>query len=85
MKDDFPELDAYTWEGFAARHSIDLKQVVELYREGRGPRVYRVNGLPYISREEAARWRAEQTERTPQGLISLSGRKRRVKALGDEI
>jgi hypothetical protein len=58
------EFDCYTIEEFCRRHGIGKQFYYYLRREGIGPQTLKLGGKVLITKEAAARWRAEREAAT---------------------
>jgi hypothetical protein len=54
------EADAYSLTEFCQRHRISLQLFYKLVTQGQAPATFRVGTRVLVSREAAARWRAER-------------------------
>ena len=54
------EADAYSLSEFCQRHRISLQLFYKLVTQGQAPATFRVGTRVLVSREAAARWRAER-------------------------
>lgn len=54
------DLDAYSLAEFCRRHSISLQLFYKLVTQGIAPVTFRVGTRVLVSKESAARWRAER-------------------------
>jgi predicted DNA-binding transcriptional regulator AlpA len=55
---------------FAAEHGISRSLLYKLIKEGRGPRITKINDRTLISAEAAQAWRARMEDETPQPRTS---------------
>jgi hypothetical protein len=55
-----PDTDAYSVEAFAQAHSISVGMFYKLRSQGLAPPTFKVGARTLITREAAARWRAER-------------------------
>jgi len=61
------QLDAYSIAVFCARHGISERFYFKLKAAGRGPAEIQLGNRVLISREAAARWRAEREAESARG------------------
>jgi hypothetical protein len=54
------EADAYSLQEFCDRHRISLQLFYKLVTQGLAPQTFRVGTRVLVSKESAARWRAER-------------------------
>jgi hypothetical protein len=54
--------DAYSVEAFARAHSLSVAMFYKLRGQGLAPAFFKVGARTLISREAAARWRAEREQ-----------------------
>ena len=59
-----PELDAFSIEGFCLRHSLSVPMYYKLRQQELTPAEFRIGSRVLISKESAARWRAEREAAT---------------------
>jgi excisionase family DNA binding protein len=58
------DADAYSLAEFCRRHGISLQLFYKLIQQGRAPATFRVGTRVLVSKEAAARWRAEREAAT---------------------
>jgi hypothetical protein len=58
------DLDAYSIAEFCRRHSIPLRMFSKLLDRGQAPATFFVGSFVLVSKEAAARWRAEREAAT---------------------
>jgi hypothetical protein len=58
--------DALTVDEFCSRHGISRRLFYDLQKQGRGPRIMKVNSRTLVSREAAAEWRRRVEAQTTQ-------------------
>ena len=54
------DLDAYSLAEFSRRHSISLQMYYKVAAQGLAPATFRLGARVLVSKEAAARWRAER-------------------------
>lgn len=59
----------YTISGFCADHHFSKAFLYKLFKEGKGPKVFKVGRRTLISAEAAAAWRAQMEAATNQSDV----------------
>jgi predicted DNA-binding transcriptional regulator AlpA len=67
MSDLAQDRDAYSVQEFCSRHSISRSSYYNLTTAGIGPKTFKLGTRTLISREAAARWRAEREAASNRG------------------
>jgi predicted DNA-binding transcriptional regulator AlpA len=70
-----------TVNAFCAAHSISRSLFYRLVKDGRGPRVTKINNKTLISSEAAANWRERMERETEAAELTPRGRAKQASTL----